>query len=156
MSEAPRPRRHLPVIGQKGAPDEPTPERPAWQWVALTSVLTLLAWVAFAGIGNRFVLPALVGDSPQLAAIVVLNLFALALSSFLAGVWGGRGGAEPMHSVVGTAGTAAFGWFLALPAIQPGGAGVTGITLLALLLVAGVGGALGSWRGRAAPRIDRD
>lgn len=156
MSEEPRPRRHLPVIGQKGSPEEPTPERPAWQWIVLTSVLTLLAWVAFAGIGNRFVLPALVGPEGSLAAIVGLNVVALLSAAFLAGLWGGRGGAERMHSVVGALGTAAFGWFLALPAIQAGGSGVVGITLVALVVVAGIGAWLGSGRGQRAPRIDTD
>lgn len=156
MSEEPRPRRHLPVLGQKGSSDESTPERPAWQWIVLTSVLTLLAWVALAGIGNRFVLPALVGSEGSLAAVVGLNVVALATAAFLAGLWGGRGGAERMHSVVGALGTAAFGWFLALPAIQAGGAGVVGITLVVLVLVAGLGAWLGAGRGRRAPRIDSD
>lgn len=130
MSETERPRRRLPVLNNKEEDD--VEERPAWHWVVLTAVASLLAWLLLASIANA------------LGGSLAANAVALGSSAALGGAMTGRFGrrARGVHAVSGAIATAIFGCALAFRTLVA--SPVTfAITAVVASSIAAIGAAIG-------------
>ena len=109
MSDAPKPKRRLPVIG--AAPLETDIERPRWQLAGISAVAMLIAWIVFASLTN-----VALGSRAAVtgADVLVTGVHSLAffVSASLAGALAHRvGGAKARSAAtLGAVLAAALGW----------------------------------------------
>lgn len=140
VADTERPRRRLPVLNDRPEEGEAEP-RPAWHWIVLTAVATLLGWLLSAALVNA------------LGGGVGANAAALALSAGLAGAMTGRFGAKagPRHAMLGAALTAAFGCALAYRALADAPLALV-VTAIVACSVAALGAMTGLWLTRRRAR----
>jgi hypothetical protein len=133
VPETDRPRRRLPVLQNTPGEDE-AELRPAWHWIVLTGVATLLAWLLSASLVNA------------LGGSVLANALALAASAAVAGAMAGRLGVNTgaRHAALGSVATAAFGCALAYRALA--GAPLTFVATLVVACSLAAAGALLGFR----------
>ena len=159
MSAAPRPRRHLPVLGsERGAdPEGGARAMSPGRWVLVGLLPTYLVWVPLAGLAaslSRRLLrgtdPAQVGLGLQLS-LALAQVLAFSLAAMAGGfviTWLGQD-ARVRHSARSGALAATLAWALAW---LRGDLGALALPLLLVVVAVGAGaGALGGWRGLRSP-----
>lgn len=142
--------RHLPVVGQKGAPvgDEPPDDRPPWHWVGIGAVFQLLAWLLLSLLAQPLAAAlsralASAGDVRAASIVVAAThvFVTLGLGSASSGALVGRFGGTAGPREAALSGLLAAGIACGLTAPQ------AGIIALTVLLPLGALAAAASWIG---------
>jgi hypothetical protein len=151
------PKRHLPVLPSAAEPS--LPERPAWQWGALTAGLFVMLWLVLALLFTTVVshLERHASVTPDTAAapavvVVALGVASLAGSGFasgwVVGAWGPRSAVAIAAASGGLVGVLADVLTFRGPALADEvSLAEASAAALVIVVVASAAAALGAWRG---------
>lgn len=147
-------KRRLPLV--KDTPSDVEEDRPAWHWAAIGTIALFLAWLPLLFLAHAAIAPLVPTDPVSAppraqAALIAVDLIALALASFVAGYLVGRVGARttPREAMVSGFSAALLAWLVGVAGLRDRPVAWL-LVLVVLLAVAGGFARLGGRRGRRA------